>query len=68
MRYTAGYFQTPLSLITFHVSTAVSTPRIGIAETVAQATLYDFQLDTILQPHCLAISAKLRKRQVKRYI
>ena len=39
----------------------------GIAETVAQATLCDFQLDTMLQPHCLAISAKLRKRD-KRYI
>ena len=45
---------------------AVGTPRIGIAVTVAQATLCDFQLDTILQPHCLAISAKVRKRQVKR--
>ena len=39
------------------------TPRSSIAETVARATLYDFPLDTILQPHCLAISAKLRKRQ-----
>ena len=45
---------------------AVGTPRISIAVTVAQATLCDFQLDTILQPHCLAISAKVRKRQVKR--
>ena len=45
---------------------AVGTPRIGIAVTVSQATLCDFQLDTILQPHCLAISVKVRKRQVKR--
>ena len=60
-------FRTPLPLIRFHVSMhAVSTPCIGIAVTVAQATLCDFQLDIILQPHCLAISAKVRKRQVKR--
>ena len=55
-------FRTPLPLIRLisrvHV---VGTPRIGIAETVTQAILCDFQLDTILQPHCLAISAKLRK-------
>ena len=43
MQYTAGYFRTPLPLIRFHMSTrfshvhAVSMPRIGIAETVAQA-------------------------------
>ena len=50
-------FQTPLPLIRLiscvHV---VGTLRIGIAETVAQTTLCDFQLDTILQPHCLPIS------------
>ena len=61
-----SYFEL-LSLIRFHVSMQLAW-CIGIAETVAQATLCDFQLDTILQPHCLAISAKLRKRQVKRYI
>ena len=47
-------FQTPLPLIRLisrvHV---VGTPRSGFAVTVAQATLCDFQLDTILQPHCL---------------
>ena len=32
-------------------------PHIGIAAvTVAQTTLCDFQLDAILQPHCLARS------------
>ena len=58
-------FRTPLP---FKISCvhAVGIPRIGIAVTVSQATLCDFQLDTILQPHCLAISAKVRKRQVKR--
>ena len=62
-------FRTPLPLKRLISSVhVVGTPQISIAETVAQATLCDFQLDTILQPHCLVISAKLRKRQVKRYI
>ena len=59
-------FRTPLPFKISRVHT-VGMLRIGIAAvTVSQATLCDFQLDTILQPHCLAISAKVRKRQVKR--
>ena len=63
-------FRIPLPLIRL-ISCVymVGTPRSGITKTVAQAGyMCDFQLDTILQPHCLAISAKLRKRQVKRCI
>ena len=51
-----------LSAINNHVSTQLARCA------GAGYTLCDFQLDIILQPHCLAISAKVRKRQVKRYI
>ena len=59
-------FRTPLSLN----KTDFTCPRgwHAVHRHCRNATLCDFQLDTILQPDCLAISAKLRKRQVKQYI
>ena len=55
MRYTDGYFELLNKISCIH---AVGTPRIGIAVTVAQATLCDFQLDTILQPLGLCDNGK----------
>ena len=50
-------FRIPLPLLIRLISRvhAVGTLHSSIAETVAQATLCDFPLDTILQPHCLAM-------------